>query len=90
MSARTSSLIPRLEKVKAGLGAAGMAAVGFEAVGAKVFGSAFGGIVGRMMPIMAAATCGIAAAYFTSVSEREAALEFEASKESYLTSARGR
>jgi hypothetical protein len=83
MSSDKLSLIPKLEKLKAGLGAAGMAAVAFEAVGPSLFG----GIFGTFLPVAAALASGIAAGYFTEVSEKEAEMESAVSKERTMTNA---
>ena len=83
MPAHKFWLIPRLEQFKAALGAAGMAAVGFEVIGPRLVG----GIVGNVLPLVAAAISAVVAWYFTEVSSREARLESDARRESSLANA---
>lgn len=80
MSPGRLRLIPVLEKVKAGLGAAGMAAVAVEAFGPRLVGLALLGPFGGVVPIVAAITSALIAGYFTTVSEKEAALESQAAE----------
>lgn len=83
-------LIPNLEKLKAGLGAAGMAAVAFEAMGPRLLGTMFSGVLGNVIPLAAGVLSAIAAGYLTEVSEKEARLESEAGKERALSNASDR
>lgn len=77
------SIIPKLEKLKAGLGAAGMAAMAVEAIGPRLLGE----FAGPLAPIAAAIIAAIAGGYFASVSKKEESLELEAGKESTLSDA---
>jgi hypothetical protein len=79
-------VISKLEKVKAGLGAAGMAAIAVEALGPRVLGS---GVLGSIVPVIAAVASGAVAFYFTEVSVKEAALGSAAAKEGTLRNAAG-
>ncbi|WP_144428409.1 hypothetical protein [Azospirillum thiophilum] len=84
MSAGKISLFPKLEKLKAGLGAAGMTAIGLEAIGPRLLGGLFSGPLGNIIPIVGAVLGALIAAHFTQVSEKEAALESKAKKESVM------
>jgi hypothetical protein len=77
------TLIPKLEKLKAALGAAGMAAMAVEAIGPRLLGE----LIGPLAPLAAAVVSAIVAGYFTNISKKEEKLELEAGKESILSDA---
>ena len=82
MSSGRLMIVSRLEKLKAGLGAAGMTAVGLEAFDvSRVLGIPPGSILGNTALVAAAVVSGVAAWFFTEVSREEARLEMAAAKE---------
>ncbi len=90
MSSGRLMIVSKLEKLKAGLGAAGMTAVGFEAFDvSRLLGIPAASIFANTALVAAATASGIAAWFFTEVSRKEARLELEAAKEGTMATSTG-